>query len=141
LNYGDRPFSLYVSKGLYDRLPWHRARGGHDRPIVLTCDVDLERLRQRHGSGKVILNGNVISIKGEVPATALRSRIGLSNVPETPIEVARWINQVLGVKYLDRLDPKEHRDVFETALYDPHPHIAKVARRLTQGMGYEKIIW
>ncbi|MGY8825455.1 MAG: HEAT repeat domain-containing protein [Candidatus Latescibacterota bacterium] len=45
------------------------------------------------------------------------------------------------VKYLDRLDPKEHRDVFETALYDPHPHIAKVARRLTQGMGYEKIIW
>jgi hypothetical protein len=316
----------------------NQARRAHDRPIVLVCDIDLERLRQRHGNSKVILNGNVISIKGEVPATALRSREGVSNTPETPQEIAHWINGILdvkphrgvsprdagvrriarwvenrlasntraeignkellsrarqwlpesfadrevdfdhlcawrraevvpweaagacegdievdpreiealeclesdkpprrqrglrllaelrdpdlfewcvmmladehkdvqvialktmrqcdeiefevvediarsedkrlraaaievlelhggdmasewfwkgltdpephvrlsAVKYLDRLDPKEHRDVFETALYDPHPQIAQAARRLTQGMGYEKIIW
>ena len=36
---------------------------------------------------------------------------------------------------------EEHRDVFEAALYDPHPQIAKAARRLTQGMGFDKIVW
>lgn len=69
----------------------NQARRARDRPIVLSCDIDLERLRQHHGSRKVVLNGNVISIKGEVPATALRSRVGLSNIPETPDEIARWV--------------------------------------------------
>ena len=45
------------------------------------------------------------------------------------------------VKFLDRLDPQEHREIFETALYDPHPQVAQVARKLTEGMGYRKLVW
>ena len=42
------------------------------------------------------------------------------------------------VKFLDRLDPQAHRDIFETALYDPHP---QAAQRLVKGMGYKKMQW
>ena len=119
------------SSGYAKQRAHNQARRAQDRPIVLTCDIDLERLRQRHGSGKVILNGNVISIKGEVPATALRSRIGLSNVPETPIEIARWINQVLGVKPHNGVRPR-HVGIDRLANWvdhrlaaNPHKYIGK----------------
>ena len=42
------------------------------------------------------------------------------------------------VKYLDRLDPQAHRDIFEAALYDPHPQIAQ---RLVRGKGYTPLKW
>lgn len=44
-------------------------------------------------------------------------------------------------KFLDRLDPRTHRDSFEVALYDPHPQVAQAARKLTQHMGFEPLSW
>ena len=45
------------------------------------------------------------------------------------------------VKHLRELDPGEHRDIFETLLYDPNPEIARAARRLTVGKGFGKAAW
>ena len=45
------------------------------------------------------------------------------------------------VKYLDRLDQQAHRDIFEAALYDPHPQIAQAAQRLVRGKGYTPLKW
>jgi hypothetical protein len=39
---------------------------------------------------------------------------------------------------LERLDTAEHRKVFELALHDPNPTIARSARKLTAGKGYAK---
>ena len=44
-------------------------------------------------------------------------------------------------KFLDRLDPRTHRDSFEAALYDLHPQVAQTARKLTQHMGFEPLAW
>lgn len=44
-------------------------------------------------------------------------------------------------KFLDRLDPRTHRDSFEAALYDPHPQVAHAARKLTKRMGFEPLAW
>ena len=37
---------------------------------------------------------------------------------------------------LPRYDPRRHRRLFELALYDPHPQIAELARKLTARQGY-----
>jgi hypothetical protein len=37
---------------------------------------------------------------------------------------------------LKKLDPAEHRKIFELALYDPNPQVSHVARKLTQGKGF-----
>lgn len=45
------------------------------------------------------------------------------------------------VRHLDRLDPAEHADVFETALTDPNPEIVRSARRLSAGQGIGQPTW
>ena len=45
------------------------------------------------------------------------------------------------VKHLSRLEPADNRDIFETALYDPNPEIARIASRLTEGKGFGKAVW
>ena len=75
-----------------------QARRTQDRPVVLTCHIDLDGLRRKHGRGNVIVRGNVISIRGHVPPEAIRSHSTASHIPETPRELARWINGVLDVK-------------------------------------------
>jgi len=52
--------------------------------------------------------------------------------PSVRLEVTR----VLG-----RLDPQRHRRIFELALYDPNPQIARQATKLTAGKGYAKLRW
>ena len=42
---------------------------------------------------------------------------------------------------LSQLDPAEHRAIFELALYDPNPQIARLARKLTAGKGYGEVRW
>jgi len=39
---------------------------------------------------------------------------------------------------LSRLDARRHRAVFELALNDPNPQVARIARKLTAGKGYSK---
>jgi len=45
------------------------------------------------------------------------------------------------VSLLSLLDPTEHKELFELALYDPHPNVQQRAERLTQGKGYAKLKW
>jgi hypothetical protein len=39
---------------------------------------------------------------------------------------------------LPEVDPMEHREIFELALYDPNPEIRRRARTLTEGKGFER---
>ena len=42
---------------------------------------------------------------------------------------------------LSRLDPTQHREVFELALYDPNPDVARRAEKLIAGKGYARRTW
>jgi HEAT repeat protein len=42
---------------------------------------------------------------------------------------------------LDRLDPEACRGLFEMALYDNNPTVAKRARDLVQGKGFGELVW
>ena len=42
---------------------------------------------------------------------------------------------------LDQLDPAEHRAVFELALYDPNPQVARTARKLIAHKGLPGVRW
>ncbi len=42
---------------------------------------------------------------------------------------------------LPRLDPAKHHEIFEIALYDANPDIARRARELTTGKGYSVMKW
>lgn len=74
-----------------------QARRAHDRPIVLTCNIDLLQLRERLGPHCVFHRNHVIAISGRVPATMLRSDPH-SEVPASPEELVAWVNRLLGLK-------------------------------------------
>ena len=84
-------------KGYAQQRARTKARRAGDRAVVLTCNVDLDSLRQRLGGRKVFVGGGVISVAGTVPSTVLRSH-GLLGVPSTPDELAHWICAVLDIK-------------------------------------------
>lgn len=42
---------------------------------------------------------------------------------------------------LPHLDPTVHRDVFELALYDPNPNVARTAHKLAAHKGYAEMKW
>ena len=88
---------LSRSKSYAKQRAHAKARHTRDRPIVLTVDIDLKTLRQRYGSRQIRESGGIISIRGDIPASSLRSHYGLG-LPETAEEIARWVNAVLGVK-------------------------------------------
>ncbi len=78
-----------------------QARRARDRAVVLTCDLDLARMRKRLGARNVLHSGGVIAIKAEVPVTVLRSHPGYPGYPDqpsSPEDLAAWINGILGVK-------------------------------------------
>jgi hypothetical protein len=45
------------------------------------------------------------------------------------------------VSLLPLLDPAEHKELFELALYDPNVRVQQHAERMTQGKGYAKLKW
>ncbi len=49
--------------------------------------------------------------------------------------------RVQAASLLRQLDPARHRAVFELALYDPNPDVARAARKATAGKGYGKPRW
>ena len=65
-------------------------------------------------------------------------------------ESARWFKRALkdpspcvrveSARLLTQLDPIENREIFELALYDPNPEIARLAEKLTAGKGFQKIV-
>jgi len=74
-----------------------QARRSRDRPVVLTCDLDLGKIRDRVGSKRLMHRNRVIAVDAPVPIEVLRSRPGV-DVPTTPEGLARWVNRILHLK-------------------------------------------
>jgi len=97
----------------------HKARRSGDRPTVLTCSLDLESLAARLGGGRVFHRGNIVSIRGSVPASVLRPAAGETgpmsmflDIPDDPYGLARWVNDLLRLKPhkgVSRRHPGIHR--------------------------------
>ena len=49
--------------------------------------------------------------------------------------------RVATARVLPHLDPAEHKEVFELALYDPNPDVARAAHKLAAHKGYAKVKW
>ena len=45
------------------------------------------------------------------------------------------------VRHLDRLDPAAHEEIFQTAVNDPNPEVARLARRQAEGRGIARLAW
>jgi len=83
-----------------------KARRAHARPIVLTCEVNLGRLRETLGRKKVRHKNGIIAVDGPVPASVLRSGIQPLDTPSEPKELAEWINGALRLKSHKGVSPK-----------------------------------
>jgi len=75
-----------------------QARRSRDRPVVLTCDIDLLSMRERYGARRVLHRSNVIAIDGHVPVTVLKSYMADTDTPVTPTELAIWVNRLLNLR-------------------------------------------
>ena len=102
------------SRAYAERRARTQARRAHDRPVVLTCDINLDQWRDRLGAKRVVHRGGVVAIDGPVPVSVLRSHVGLDQ-PTSPGELAVWANRVLGLK--------PHRGVSPR-----HPGIERLSR-------------
>src|SRR5262245_16950466 len=74
-----------------------KAGRSHDRPVVLTCEIDISKMRERLGPKRVFYSNGIVAIDGAVPATVLRSH-AVIGVPSSPEELAKWVNDLLGLK-------------------------------------------
>ena len=74
-----------------------QARRGHDRMVVLTCELDIPGLRRRLGAKRVVFRSGIIAIAGPVPVTVLRSGPGEGLTPRSPEELNRWVCWLLGI--------------------------------------------
>ena len=93
---------------------YNKSRSRQVRPVVLTCEIDINEMRERYGGGRVQYHGGILTIAASVPPTILRTpsseipsispveREGGSVVthhykhmipPATPEAVAAWVNQ------------------------------------------------
>lgn len=84
-----------------------QAKRAHDRPVVLTCDLNLGQVRSRVGPKKVFHRNGVIAISSPVPVSVLRSFPAAVDQPSTPQELAAWVNQILGVKSYKGVSPRD----------------------------------
>ena len=75
-----------------------KARRAHARPVVLTCEIDLARLRAQYGPKRVRHTNGIIAIDGPVSADVLRCAGEPFDTPSTPKELADWVNGILGLK-------------------------------------------
>ena len=74
-----------------------QARRAHARPVLLTCERDIQQMRRSMGGRRVFRKNKVIAISGAVPVTVLRSHSGVE-LPTAPEGLAAWVNGVLGLK-------------------------------------------
>jgi len=98
-----------------------QARRARERAVVLTCDLDLEQMRERIGAKRVFRKSGVIAIEAHVPVSALRSYPGAFDQPSSPEELARWLNKILGLK--------PHKGVAKS-----HPGIDRLSRWVVHRM-------
>jgi hypothetical protein len=78
----------------------------NDRPVVLSCEVDVAELRSNLGAKRVLATGGVICVDAPVSVTIVAAggqvRCGgvqsSSLEPTTPADLARWLNEALGLR-------------------------------------------
>ncbi len=101
-------------KGYAEGRARTKARRAHDRPVVLTCNIDLTEMRRRYGAKRVMTRSGVIAIDAPVPASVLRSHPDMES-PTAPEDLVKWANKLLGLK--------PHRGVGRN-----HPGIDRLSR-------------
>jgi hypothetical protein len=74
-----------------------KASIAHDRPVVLSCDIDLSQMRHRLGSQQVFHQNGIVAINATIPASVLRS-YPIRKVGSPPEALAAWVNRLLGFK-------------------------------------------
>jgi hypothetical protein len=74
-----------------------QARRSRDRPAVLTCELNLGRLRAQFGKKRVFYKNGIVAVDGKLPVSVVRSYPGAADQPSSPNELAGWVNQVLGL--------------------------------------------
>jgi len=84
-----------------------QARRTHDRPVVLTCEINTGQFRGQLGSRRVFHKNGVIAIDGAVPVNVLRSFPAVVDQPSSPEDLATWTNEVLGLKSYKGVSPKD----------------------------------
>ena len=94
------------SKGYAEGRAKTQARRTRDRPVVLTCDLDLNQMRKTHGARKVMHRNRVIAIDAAVPVGVLRSWPASADMASSPDELAAWVNGILRVKPYKGVSPK-----------------------------------
>jgi hypothetical protein len=102
-----------------------KARSARDRPVVLTCDINLSQMRHRLGSRRIFHQNGIVAISATVPPSVLRSSPMLQ-VGFSPEVLAAWVNRLLALR--------PHEGVSQR-----HPGIDRLSRwmvnRLTSGAG------
>ena len=83
-----------------------QARRAHDRPVVLTCDIDLAHFRGRYGKKRVLHGSGIVAIDGAIPPSVLLSSAEPLAFPSSPKELADWVNDVLGLKSYKGASPR-----------------------------------
>jgi HEAT repeat protein len=91
-----------------------QARRTGDLPVVLACDLDLERLRRQRDVKRAVCKGGIIAVDGPVPEGVLRDD-AFADMATVPGEVADWLNDLLHLKPPDSVKPK-------------HPGIVRLSR-------------
>lgn len=74
-----------------------QAKRAKDYPVVLTCELNPQRMRAIFGRRYSHRNG-IIAIAHSIPVNVLRSYPASVDQPSSPREIATWINEVLGLK-------------------------------------------
>ena len=74
-----------------------QARRAHDRPVVIACELDVQRLRLVLGAKRVIYRSGILAVDGPIGTSVVRGGPDVG-IPGTPKEMATWINRILGLK-------------------------------------------
>ena len=94
-------------RSVAERRAHHKASGSaSERPLVLTCEIDIDAVMRYAGSGRVFHSRGILSVRGPIPASVLRDdpHHGRRFSPpldlecSEPVVLARWINRLLGLK-------------------------------------------
>ena len=112
------------TRSIARRRAAHKSRGRKERPIVLTCDLNLEALRRKLGARKVLHHRTLVTVEGKVPpAVILNNKAVLDTlVPRDDADLARWLNRLLGLQ--------QHKGIGKT-----HPGVNRLRRWLDHRVG------
>ena len=112
------------TKSIARRRAAHKAKGRKERPMVLTCDLNLEALRRKLGAARVLHHRTIVTVAGNVPpAVILNNQAVLASlVPRNDADLARWLNRLLGLE--------QHKGIGKT-----HPGVNRLRRWVDHRVG------